>query len=1642
MFPKNLFLILNRSMSVVILLAFVTTSIRVPAYAQMVGDRMPNLPAPGGMVRLSPEFTPALLKGIVIHPENAFKFDFIVYKGDKLMAADQKKTEYTKLIKYFLASLAVPDENQWVNLSPYEKDRIVKDDFGKTEMGRDLLAQDYLLKQITASLIYPQDKLGAKFWDRTYARAYKQFGTTNIPFNTFNKVWIMPDEADIYEKGNVAYLYKSHLKVMLQEDYLSLKQHSGIQGTADLNNTHALGSQVVREILLPELEKEVNQGKSFAPLRQVFSGMILAAWYKRALRESLLARIYANKAKVKGVDQDPRNNQLIYKQYLTAFKKGVFNFIKEDVDKYSNQIIPRKYFSGGVTGIALKGQPDAYGNREAVGLHVNPQGAPEDAQAAMMTDGDNAGIELAASTVDPAKTGATVANNEMTSDQLAQKIVDLGLKPGDKVRVKYAFVDFVGGLPGERVRREHEGTVITVNSQSRELLVSIFGSKYVLHFGKVSYKDEDHLVDVDSVANKAMVNLRLILQPLGDEIQAQLRIVNRKYNKGDFAGHQQANAELTRMTNEYFRQIPIDFREAEKVDGQRAWEYAYKRMEQLERIIKREAGRDILSPSLAYNIANNELGIWKNLLIGKMPIVSKKDIKEIVDSGNIDWYIRTLQDLTKELSSSDDHILIWKQGSTLPRYFLNLFDDSFGSRDGIINMIVKYLTFRGKRDQLERFLWSTEDVDFLNGFPSSPDKYSGVRFKFSSRFFNSKKNMKELIAELKPQLEELTNELIAANQKVREDNRAIDLTNAAMKGNPEKNRVNAMKIIGDGRMSFYVRGSLFSSQDRYKGREYTMEELLPLAETEMIEKLKGIIKANGMLVDRVLPYIKVSLVRPRSYEDLTVDGYYMDRIEDYIFTATLELQQSVVNQAMTAEAPASTNDQTVDEENAKRLIAELGAEIEFSVKRVIPGTPNFGSHELLVLAETRMKEELNKAILQRGMDPVRIVPFIDISIINPNGSPGKKEPNGMVNYGFAARLEFRQPSNPTTIVNGVFTGEAVANWLERLLIISPNSQYQVYPYQYIQETYYQTGRTILERLRNNSLNVKFEKNGNGDIGIIFLDGRNEAKRIHGPLLIIQHSAISLLERIFKGEHVLLKEVAMPNSGSVEAFQNTASLIRLFKGDLLEFLNLYSVLGGNNLSTQQEVLIRLGQIPEVARLMAQEEILTTETRTQFEKDNPGTNSDSIRMILSAATHRGWLGTIPNIVQYTQILHDLIAEAIAKGYVTFKGQTLTLEEFENPKASFKLTKDNFNFGTDSDLENRLLRSSKLISGAEVKTWVDMKINTLAAPLEELQAIKVTTNPEKWKAERPGFLYGKQANAVAVVLRVLIDRPELIEGFKTADQEGKLKNLLEILADENARWRIGNPWGGLSDSLLTKPFASKEKGGIGVEEIVKDAVLLREILMALRDNKVNLPDGIIDNVRAAFDNGLRAALDEIVKIETLDRLLKESEVNQAMESANVDLKKGPAEDNGMKTSEVLAMLFAAGVPLTLGVARFMYDKYNPQAYAPYRISQAQHVGRHDVITVTDHIGHKYIITTKDKSMSPNQVIDQTPDKIPGGIDLNAAMLTMNIKRDGKGVPLPVSQQNLENIHIDGLVPVILAIRPVMPSTLLSLFQLSMAR
>ena len=326
-------------------------------YAQAAEQTVLNLPEPGTMVGPSKPYSPPKIIGIHIDPNDALKFDFIVDTGDANLKGEALKKETRKLIKYFLASLTIPEQDLWVNLAPYEEGDVIPTDFGYTEMGRDLLAEDYMLKQLTSSLMCPEKKLGAEFWNRVYAKAMELYGTTNIPLNTFNKIWIVPDDALVYETGQNAFVIKSHLKVMLEEDYLLLKENLGKKkfGTDKLpekqvTKINEVSSKVIKEVLLPEIEKEVNTGKNFATLRQVYNSMILATWYKQALRDSLLGKVYVDKGKTAGVEvADKDIKDKIFQQYLEAFERGAYKIIRDEYDPATNMIVTKKYFSGGFT---------------------------------------------------------------------------------------------------------------------------------------------------------------------------------------------------------------------------------------------------------------------------------------------------------------------------------------------------------------------------------------------------------------------------------------------------------------------------------------------------------------------------------------------------------------------------------------------------------------------------------------------------------------------------------------------------------------------------------------------------------------------------------------------------------------------------------------------------------------------------------------------------------------------------------------------------------------------------------------------------------------------------------------------------------------------------------------------------------------------------------------------------------------------------------------------------------------------------------------------------------------------------------------------------------------------------------------------
>lgn len=380
----------------------VTTVMPFPAQAQLL-----PMPGAGGVLVPSPVFTPPLIIGLKVFPDRPFQFDFILHPGqEKIQDAELKAVSQT-LIKYFLTALTVPEDELWVNLSPSEQERMIPDALGMTEMGRDLLAQDYLLKQLTASFMFPDEKIGKAFWEKIQQRIAKEYPGVDVPVDTFHKVWIVPDRAELYQNGDSVVIGETHLRVMLEQDYFASRnnlrspEHQSpsspekvLTGAQGHGGTGELTKEVIKEVIIPEIEKEVNQGKYFAQLRQIYYSMILATWYKRALHDSILGEAFADKNKIAGSRLEDLNaKEKIYDRYMQLFKDGVFDMIKEEYDPASEQVIPRHYFSGGFMGrvgkavrvlknsrlwqLALSGIVAVVVSVEVQGADLNGQRIPE-----------------------------------------------------------------------------------------------------------------------------------------------------------------------------------------------------------------------------------------------------------------------------------------------------------------------------------------------------------------------------------------------------------------------------------------------------------------------------------------------------------------------------------------------------------------------------------------------------------------------------------------------------------------------------------------------------------------------------------------------------------------------------------------------------------------------------------------------------------------------------------------------------------------------------------------------------------------------------------------------------------------------------------------------------------------------------------------------------------------------------------------------------------------------------------------------------------------------------------------------------------------------------------------------------------------
>jgi len=342
-------------------------------FAQMAGQLDISAHLAGLRNAFAPDiFRPLHLRYLSYNPlEN--NFQLFLDKGSLKNPNPQELEDTTKtLLNYFFIGITLPNDTFWVNLRPDAEDKIIDDRLAQTDVGKIMLETDLQLKKDTAKFTSPETSEGREYWDKLYKKAEEIFGSSSITIPTLTRPWIVPDEIIISETPDSGYIYKATLKVMLEQDYL---KGSAVYSFKDerLKELNEYSSQLIREIIIPRLTKEINSSKRYASLRQVYYSLIMAQWFKTKFQGEQ-GKYYEliNSRNLQNLNsKEPWSKTFYFKEYQKSFQQGEYN-IQEPVYTPTGQVI-RSYFSGGMQ-IMPKVFPQSVGQEifdSETGTHIN-----------------------------------------------------------------------------------------------------------------------------------------------------------------------------------------------------------------------------------------------------------------------------------------------------------------------------------------------------------------------------------------------------------------------------------------------------------------------------------------------------------------------------------------------------------------------------------------------------------------------------------------------------------------------------------------------------------------------------------------------------------------------------------------------------------------------------------------------------------------------------------------------------------------------------------------------------------------------------------------------------------------------------------------------------------------------------------------------------------------------------------------------------------------------------------------------------------------------------------------------------------------------------------------------------------------------
>jgi LPXTG-motif cell wall-anchored protein len=171
----------------------------------------------------------------------------------------------------FFTWLALTPDKFWVNLNPDQPDKVMDATFGKTDAGRVLLQADLQMKHDYARDLDPRQGIGQQLMD-----AIRRAG---LPCGSVERNWIVPKPAQVRADSNGLYI----LSAPLQVNSVAAVVKTPTPNSCTLSAAQRLTYQtLVRQLVVPDIEKKINTAPQYADLRRVYSARVAAEYVRQA----------------------------------------------------------------------------------------------------------------------------------------------------------------------------------------------------------------------------------------------------------------------------------------------------------------------------------------------------------------------------------------------------------------------------------------------------------------------------------------------------------------------------------------------------------------------------------------------------------------------------------------------------------------------------------------------------------------------------------------------------------------------------------------------------------------------------------------------------------------------------------------------------------------------------------------------------------------------------------------------------------------------------------------------------------------------------------------------------------------------------------------------------------------------------------------------------------------------------------------------------------------------------------------------------------------------------------------------------------------------------------------------------------------